>query len=180
MRIVYDYGLGINLPGLRPASGMDTAEKTDVLIIRIGEKARTSEGAFTRTIRTRTDRDEGIPIPGTDYVLTISEEAIARDSEVRRHEQAHLAVLGGTAKSGISLITKRGADGNAYAVGGSIKVDLASVPGDPRATLKKAKTVIRAALAPGSPSSADLRTAAEAYRLARHAKEELLGEGYFA
>jgi hypothetical protein len=60
--------------------------------------------------------------------------------------------------------------------GGSIKADLSPVPGDPRATLRKASAVRRAALTPGDPSAADMRVAADAYRLAAQAKEELREE----
>jgi hypothetical protein len=116
---------------------------------------------------------EGIPIPGTPYELTTSEDAKARDREVRGHEQAHLLALGPYAASGVTLSTRRGPDGERYAVGGSIRADLSEVPGDPRATLRKANAVRRAAFAPGSPSSADMRVAADAYRLAREAREEL-------
>ncbi|OQY31611.1 MAG: hypothetical protein B6241_13615, partial [Spirochaetaceae bacterium 4572_59] len=66
--------------------------------------------------------------------------------------------------SGIQLTTRRGPYGSNYAVGGSIKVDMAPVPGSPRATLDKAQAVLRAAFAPGNPSAADMRVAAEAYR----------------
>jgi len=116
---------------------------------------------------------EGIPIPGTPYELTTSEDAKARDRAVRGHEEAHLLALGPYAASGITLSTRLGPDGERYAVGGSIKADLSEVPGDPRATLRKANAVRRAAFAPGSPSSADMRVAADAYRLARDAREEL-------
>ena len=117
--------------------------------------------------------NEGIPIPGTPYELTTSEDAKARDRAVRGHEEAHLLALGPYAASGVTLSTRLGPDGERYAVGGSIKADLSEVPGDPRATLRKANAVRRAAFAPGSPSSADMRVAADAYRLARDAREEL-------
>jgi len=119
---------------------------------------------------------EGIPVPGTDYQIVTSEGAAARDEEVRSHERSHLLALGPYAASGIVLKTERGPDGASYATGGSIKADLTEVPGDPRATLQKARTVQRAALAPGAPSAADFRTAAAAYRLAQNAREEISSE----
>jgi hypothetical protein len=117
--------------------------------------------------------ERGIPIPGTDYRLTGSEEAAARDRAVRRHEQAHLQALGPYAASGIQYQTRTGPGGEEHAVGGRIKADLNEVPGNPRATLRKAHAVARAAYAPGSPSAADQRVAADAYRLAQQAREEL-------
>ncbi|MFO8063062.1 MAG: putative metalloprotease CJM1_0395 family protein [Spirochaetota bacterium] len=117
--------------------------------------------------------EDGIAVPGTDYRLETSEAARERDREVRLHEQAHLRSLGRYAASGVRYTTRTGPDGESYAVGGSIKADLSEVPGDPRATLQKAQAVQRAALAPGSPSGADMKVAAEAYRLARDAREAL-------
>jgi hypothetical protein len=108
--------------------------------------------------------------------MVTSEHAAQRDAEVRRHEQAHQLALGPYAESGIQLNKERGPDGEVYATGGSIKADLSEVPGNPRATLQKARTVQRAALAPGAPSAADLRAAAAAYRLAQEAQEQLAAE----
>ncbi|MFO7780869.1 MAG: putative metalloprotease CJM1_0395 family protein, partial [Spirochaetia bacterium] len=68
--------------------------------------------------------NEGIPIPGTPYELTTSEDAKARDRAVRGHEQAHLLSLGPYAASGVTLSTRLGPDGERYAVGGSIRADL--------------------------------------------------------
>jgi hypothetical protein len=118
-------------------------------------------------------QEDGLPIPGTGYQLVTSDAARARDREVRLHEQAHLLALGPYAASGVSYTTRTGPDGERYAVGARIETDLSEVPGNPRATLRKARAVRRAALAPGSPSSADLRVAAKAYRLARDAQEQI-------
>lgn len=119
---------------------------------------------------------DGIPIPGTPYALVTSDRAAQRDAQVRQHERSHLLALGPYAASNISYSTVTGPDGRSYAVGGSIKADLSEVPGDPRATLRKANAVRRAALAANSPSSADLRVAARAYRLAREAQEQIEAE----
>jgi hypothetical protein len=120
--------------------------------------------------------DEGTPIPGTPYALVTSDRAAQRDAEVKRHERSHLLALGPYAASNISYSTVRGPDGRSYAVGGSIKADLSEVPGNPQATLRKANAVRRAALAASAPSSADLRVAARAYRLAREAQEQIEAE----
>jgi hypothetical protein len=113
---------------------------------------------------------------GGGYELRLSDEAVARDREVRAHERAHLAALGGAAASGILYDTAAGPGGESVAVGGRIAVDLAEVPGDPQATLRKARSVIAAAFAPGDPSAADLRTAARAYDLQRQARRDLAAE----
>ncbi|MFW5743880.1 MAG: putative metalloprotease CJM1_0395 family protein [Spirochaetota bacterium] len=109
--------------------------------------------------------------PGARYETT--DEARQLDRSVRAHERTHQAALGAYAASGVQLTTRTGADGERIAVGGRIKADLTPVPGDPRATMRKANAVRRAALAVGSPSAADMRVAAEAYRLARDASDEL-------
>lgn len=75
-----------------------------------------------------------------------------------------------------------GPDGRRYTVGGEIKVDLQPVPGNPEATMRKARLARLAALGPGSPSSADMKVASDAYRLEMEAqkaiKEENNTNGY--
>jgi hypothetical protein len=95
------------------------------------------------------------------------------DAEVRAHEHAHAAALG---KGVIVYDTVTGPDGNAYAVGGGIAVDLTPVPGDPEATIRKARSAIQAAYAVGEPSAADLKVAAEAYQLEAAAQKQLEAE----
>ncbi|HOX18549.1 MAG TPA: putative metalloprotease CJM1_0395 family protein, partial [Spirochaetales bacterium] len=102
--------------------------------------------------------------------------AAARDAAVRSHERAHLSALGPYAASVVDYSTVKGDDGRAYATGASIKVDLAPVPGDPEASLRKARAVLAAAQAPGDPSAADQAVAAKAWRLAREAEEALRAE----
>ena len=67
-----------------------------------------------------------------------------------------------------------GPDGQRYAVGGEVPIDLSAVPGNPQATLQKALTIRRAALAPSDPSEADQAVAAQATTLAAQAQQELL------
>jgi hypothetical protein len=95
------------------------------------------------------------------------------DSAVKAHEKAHMAILGGAAGSGIQYSYVTGHGGQRYAVGGSIKVDFQPVPGDPEATIDKARKIRLAALAPGNPSPADMRAAAKAYRMEQEAREDL-------
>lgn len=49
----------------------------------------------------------------------ITAELRSIDSQVKSHEQAHMAVLGGAAASGIQYDYVRGPNGRLYAVGGS-------------------------------------------------------------
>lgn len=95
------------------------------------------------------------------------------DQSVKAHEQAHMAVLGGYAAGPISYDYLIAADGTRYAVGGSIKVDFTPIPGDPEATIRKARAIELSAFAPGASSGADLRVAAAAYRMEMQARAEI-------
>lgn len=138
----------------RPTLGAPAAEE------RTGPSALTDEGLR-------------ISVAGQDWLLTVSDAALNREQSVRLHEQAHARTLGAYAASAIAYQTQRGPDGQQYVTGGSIRADLSEVPGDPRATLRKARTVMAAAHAVGDPSTADMRVAAQAYRMAQSATEEL-------
>lgn len=96
-----------------------------------------------------------------------------RDAEVRAHEQAHAAV-GGSLAGAPSYQYERGPDGQQYAVGGEVPIDVSPVAGDPRATIDKMQQVRAAALAPAEPSGADRRIAAEAQQTLSQAQAELV------
>jgi hypothetical protein len=94
------------------------------------------------------------------------------DRKVRSHEAAHLAAAGGLAQGGASFSTVRGPDGQMYAVGGEVGIDVS--PGrTPDETIAKAQQIQRAALAPADPSSQDYRVAAIAAQLIQQAQREL-------
>jgi len=96
-----------------------------------------------------------------------------RDTEVKRHEQAHKAAAGPYATGGPHFDFETGPDGKQYAVGGEVNIDTSKVPGDPEATIRKAQTIRQAALAPQDPSTQDRRVAAEASRMEAEARREL-------
>ena len=96
----------------------------------------------------------------------------ARDREVRNHEQAHASV-GGRYAGAPAFTYTRGPDGQSYATGGEVSIDVSPIPNDPEATLRKMELVQRAALAPAEPSAQDLRIAAQAQALAAQARAEL-------
>ncbi|MFP4384407.1 MAG: putative metalloprotease CJM1_0395 family protein [Spirochaetia bacterium] len=99
----------------------------------------------------------------------------AVDSRVRNHENIHASILG-SAGGPVMYRYSRGPDGRMYAAGGSVKVDLSPVPGDHEATVRKARKIRLAAMGPQSPSGADIRVAAKAYRMEMAAKRELRQE----
>jgi hypothetical protein len=97
-----------------------------------------------------------------------------RDAEVRQHELAHLSAAGPYATSGPVYEYETGPDGQRYAVGGEVGIDTTPLAGDPEATIRKAQTIKRAALAPSEPSSQDQRVAAQANKMEQQARQELL------
>ncbi|MFT5698091.1 MAG: hypothetical protein ACI8ZB_000945 [Desulforhopalus sp.] len=99
----------------------------------------------------------------------------SRDVEVRAHEQAHLSAAGGHATGGASFTYQKGPDGQSYAVGGEVGIDLSS-ENDPNATIQKMQTIKRAALAPASPSSTDRQVAAQASIKEAQARQEITQE----
>lgn len=85
------------------------------------------------------------------------------DAKVRAHERAHAAV-GGQYAGAPSYSYTRGPDGQSYAVGGEVSIDIGAED-DPHATLQKASQVAAAALAPADPSGQDRAVAAAAAQL---------------
>ena len=98
----------------------------------------------------------------------------SRDLEVKTHEQAHLSAAGSLANGGASFTYSKGPNGINYAGGGEVNIDTSPVNGDPAATLRKADTIRRAAMAPANPSSQDQRVAAKATAMAEKARADLV------
>lgn len=96
-----------------------------------------------------------------------------RDREVRAHEQAHLATAGQYAAGGASFTFQVGPDGNRYAIGGEVPVDISSGT-TPEETIRKMDRIRAAALAPAEPSAADRQIAAQASMKAAQARQEIL------
>ena len=95
----------------------------------------------------------------------------ARDREVKAHEAAHQAV-GGQYAGAASFTFERGPNGRLYAVGGEVPIDVGAVQGDPDATIRKLRTVRRAALAPAQPSAQDRSIAVRAEAGVRQAQAD--------
>ena len=95
-----------------------------------------------------------------------------RDRVVRAHEAAHVAAAGGLVTRGASFSYQTGPDGQRYAVGGEVGIDVS--PGrTPEETLAKAERIRAAALAPADPSPQDRQVAARADRMASEARLEI-------
>lgn len=106
----------------------------------------------------------------------IIQQLKARDQEVRAHEAAHIAAGRPYINSGPSYTYQTGPDGRSYAIGGEVGLDTSAVANDPVATLRKAQTVQRAALAPVEPSPQDLRVASNAAQLAAQARIDIAAQ----
>lgn len=100
------------------------------------------------------------------------EQLKRRDQEVKAHELAHKATAGQYARGAASYEYQTGPDGNRYAVGGEVSIDIAR-ESDPRATLNKAQVVRRAAMAPANPSGQDRQIAMRASAMAAEAQREI-------
>lgn len=105
--------------------------------------------------------------------LRMISELKSRDQEVRTHEQAHVAAGGGHVNGGIRYVYQKGPDGQMYAIGGEVSIDVSPVPGDPEATAHKMDQVRRAALAPADPSPQDRNVASRATMLRSDALQEI-------
>lgn len=104
------------------------------------------------------------------------EELKARDTEVKTHEQAHIAAGGSYVRGGASYDYQTGPDGKKYAVGGEVSIDTSAVEGDPQATINKAQVILKAALAPAEPSGQDKAVASQARQMMASARKELMSE----
>lgn len=176
MRIIYDQS-GLKPPGAIPPVLPVGTIRRPVMVMRLVSDQTDTGVLVGRDYEKKSTpgNDSAMAVSGTDMEgeWKTSEVALERDRSVRHHENTHLSALGPYAASGILYDTATGVDGETLAVGGRIAVDLAAVPGDPEASLRKARVVLNAAHAPGDPSAADQRVAARAYRLMQTAKAEL-------
>ncbi|MGP1450610.1 MAG: putative metalloprotease CJM1_0395 family protein [Wolinella sp.] len=97
------------------------------------------------------------------------------DSQVKAHENAHIAAGAGVVSGGASYSYTRGPDGKMYATAGEVPIDT-SMGDDPKENIAKARQIRAAALAPSDPSPQDYKVAATASMLEMKAQIELSKE----
>ncbi len=141
-------------------------------------ESRASESGFGSLGATEAE-EQAEPI-GAEQELEPEERELlvemqSRDREVRSHEEAHKAAAGNLAAGGPSYETETGPDGNEYAVGGEVQIQLRS-GSTPEETIRLAQQARRAALAPAQPSSQDQAVAAEASQREAQARAEAYKE----
>lgn len=110
----------------------------------------------------------------TDEEKKMVQELKARDTEVRAHERAH-AHAGGNMAGAPNYQFQTGPDGQRYAVGGDVAIQMPSSK-DPATRVQEARQVRAAATAPSRPSSQDLKVAAAASKIESEALAELQEE----
>lgn len=98
-----------------------------------------------------------------------------RDREVRAHELAHVAAGAGLVTHGASYSYETGPDGQRYAVGGEVGIDVSKAR-TPEETIAKAQQIQAAALAPADPSGPDRQIAAHAGQMAMEARMEMASQ----
>jgi hypothetical protein len=138
---------------------------------RLAAEAASASNSATRSAKGDVGETKSDSVRRENTKVAI-EKMKARDREVRSHEQAHKAV-GGNLAGAIHLTLARGPDGQDYAVGGSVPIDVSPVPDDPGATISKMRRVAAAAMAPADPSGADQQIAAAATSNAAEALRDL-------
>ncbi len=149
-----------------------------------GEKASYESGSQEKNLKIDVSRsssksNKNTSLSNSKKELSLREKLILeklkrRDREVRNHEMAHVLAGGPYVLGGPHYIFVVGPDGKLYAVGGEVKIDLSPVPNNPDATIRKAETIKRAALAPANPSAQDRAVAAKAEQMAMKARMEKL------
>lgn len=105
-------------------------------------------------------KESSAPEKSPSYQALISELA-SSDTKVRAHEAAHVAAGGGVVSGGANFSYTKGPDGKMYATAGEVPIDT-SEGKTPEETIRKARQIVAAAMAPSDPSPQDYRVAASA------------------
>lgn len=174
-------------PDVPSTANPSEAEETSPLAAATNPSATDDADSANADDGLTSEADAGKPKSGfglddlSEEEQLVVDELRARDAEVRRHEQAHKAVAGQYAGA-ISYSYQQGPDGKRYAIGGQVPIDTSAIPGDPDATISKMQIVIRAALAPAEPSSADraIAQAAQAQLAQAQAEARALRQAEFS
>lgn len=163
---------GVNRAGGNGGFNQNTARQPSSQAATAQQNSNTRQTSATQGA-SASQRSSGI---GSQNKLTEAQrervqELQQRDREVRQHERAH-QVAGGSVAGSAQFSYTQGPDGQRYATSGEVSIDT-STEDDPRETIAKMQTVIRAALAPAEPSSQDQKVAAQARAQLAQAQQEL-------
>ncbi|GEM_PF-1242490 len=153
------------------ANGAEAASESDGPDAATSGKADAAKIGKTETPNAGPKKADGKPLSEEEQKQVDGLQK--RDRQVKAHEAAHEAAAGGNARGGAAYEYQTGPDGRQYAVGGHVDIDVSPVRGNAQATLQKAQTVQRAALAPADPSGQDRAVAAAAAQMATQAQSEM-------
>lgn len=157
----------------------DSTERTDEPPQGLYAESAQSDDSQDAGEAQGSSKDEASSLPGEEELSAEDQRkaaALAKiDQEVHTHEQAHLAAAGSYALGGAQYEYATGPDGDRYAVAGHVNMDTGR-ENSPDATLRKAMTVQKAALAPASPSASDRQIAAAMAQMAQEARSEIAQE----
>lgn len=165
-------------PANREGSAISASQNNDSITLS-AEGQKLSRNSSTTPVTEKNEKQISSEEKGfaqqalTEEQLRQISELKRRDTEVKTHEQAHLAAAGQYAAGGASFSYTAGPDGKRYATGGEVPIDIGK-ESSPEATILKMRTVKRAALAPANPSSADRSIAAQATAKESQAMKEIL------
>ncbi len=170
--------LGVEKPVSRQGSAVSTPQDNDSITLSAEGQKLSRNSSTTPVTEKDANQTSSEKIGFAQQALTEEQlrqisELKRRDTEVKTHEQAHLAAAGQYAAGGASFSYKAGPDGKRYATGGEVPIDIGK-ESSPEATILKMRTVKRAALAPANPSSADRSIAAQATAKESQAMKEIL------
>lgn len=165
-----------------PTGLKKTATQDDFSTINDTEKQ-----AESKTEETDNSKESSVPSSSKTDDTELNAEELkkvsklqSRDKEVKAHEQAHIAAGGQYVRGGAHFEYETGPDGEKYAVGGEVSIDVSKVSDDPKATITKMQTVIRAALAPANPSSQDRSVASQATRIESESRAQAFMSSSYA
>ncbi|WP_319380920.1 putative metalloprotease CJM1_0395 family protein [Thiomicrorhabdus sp.] len=160
-------------PGVEPSSNVIVDAKklsNDIADRQLETRAPERQELMQNPLSGLNGETEARQNRALEQVLT---QLKTRDQEVKAHEAAHLHAAGGYARGGMSFSYQTGPDGQKYAIGGEVGIDVSPIAGDPQKTLEKARQVHAAALAPAQPSTQDFRVAAQAMQMQQQALMEM-------
>lgn len=169
----------------KPAVGLESPDTKDQTLPPVEESTNSDktrnrfDGKKTEAVPGDAERNKGRQDNAQASELSEADiknvrELAAVDREVRAHEAAHAAVGGNLAGTpSFRFIT--GPDGQRYAVGGEVPIELQQSK-DPQVTLRNAEQVHAAALAPAQPSGQDLQVAAAASQVIANAQLQIAAQ----
>jgi len=149
--------------------GVDTSRQTEAAENQSSNQADATNAGLQKKDGTQTKTGDQTLTPAEEQVI---QQLKARDREVKTHELAHLASAGQYARGGPSYSYQLGPDGQQYAIGGEVPIDI-STEKTPEQTIQKMQVIERAAMAPADPSSADRSIAAAAAAMEAQARQEI-------